>query len=56
MDGLRIFGCQAYVNIPKEERKKLDVKSKMCILVGYGGTRGIDSMTLLKENSGERLG
>ena len=36
--GLRVFGCQAFVHIPKEERKKLDSKSRKCVLVGYGST------------------
>ena len=30
--GLRVFGCQAFVHILKEERKILDSKSKKCIL------------------------
>ena len=36
VNGLRVFGCQAYVHIPKDERKKLDSKSKKCVLLGYG--------------------
>ena len=32
---LRVFGCKAYVHVPKNERGKLDKKAK-CILVGYG--------------------
>ena len=38
VDGLRVFGCQAFVHIPKDERKKLDSKSKRWILLGYGAT------------------
>ena len=38
VDGLRVFGCQAFVHIPKDERKKLDSKSKKCVFVGYGAT------------------
>ena len=38
VDGLRVFGCQAFVHIPKDERKKLDSKSRKCILLGYGTT------------------
>ena len=38
VNGLRVFGCQAFVHIPKDERKKLDPKSKKCILLGYGAT------------------
>ena len=33
---LRVFGCDAYGLIPKDEREKLDAKSRKCILVGYG--------------------
>lgn len=33
---LRVFGCVSYVHIPKDERKKLDRKSKKCIFLGYG--------------------
>ena len=38
VDGLRVFGCQAFVHIPKDERKKLDSKSRKCIFLGYGMT------------------
>ncbi|WJX83794.1 hypothetical protein P8452_66428 [Trifolium repens] len=31
-----MFGCMAYVHIPKDERSKLDEKSKKCVFVGYG--------------------
>ena len=33
---LKSFGCTCYAHIPKDERKKLDSKSKKCILLGYG--------------------
>lgn len=33
---LRTFGCTVYVHIPKDERKKLDMKTKKCVLLGYG--------------------
>ena len=33
---LRVFGCKAYVHIPKTLRKKLDYKCKKCIFLGYG--------------------
>jgi len=32
---LRVFGCDAYVHVPKEKRTKLDIKSKNCIFIGY---------------------
>ncbi|KAM0004298.1 putative RNA-directed DNA polymerase [Helianthus debilis subsp. tardiflorus] len=35
-DDLRVFGCNAFVHIPKDERTKLDVKTKPCIFVCYG--------------------
>ena len=35
-DHLRVFGCNAYVHIPKDERSKLDSKTRECIFVGYG--------------------
>ena len=41
VSGLRVFGCQVFVHIPKDERKKLDAKSKRCIFLGYGAnTKG----------------
>ncbi|CAH1444283.1 unnamed protein product [Lactuca virosa] len=33
---LRVFRCKAFVHIPKDERSKLDVKTKPCIFLGYG--------------------
>lgn len=33
---LRVFGCRAFVHIPKDETSKLDMKSKQCIFLGYG--------------------
>ena len=32
---LKIFGCEAFVHIPKENRTKLDDKSMRCIFWGY---------------------
>lgn len=31
----RTFGTQVFVHIPKQQRRKLDAKSKQCIFVGY---------------------
>ena len=31
---LRVFGCKAFVHIPKDERSKLDNKAKACIFFG----------------------
>ncbi|CAL1403471.1 unnamed protein product [Linum trigynum] len=33
---LRVFGCKAYVHVPKDERAKLDDKAKPSIFMGYG--------------------
>jgi len=33
---LRVFGCKAFMNVPKDERSKLDVKTRECIFIGYG--------------------
>ena len=33
---LRVFGCRAFVLIPRDERSKLDSKTKECIFLGYG--------------------
>jgi len=32
---LRVLECITYANVPKDERKKLDFKSRKCILLGY---------------------
>ena len=32
---LKVFGCDAYVHVPKEKRSKLDNKSERCIFIGY---------------------
>jgi len=33
---LKIFGCEAFAHIPKDEREKLDSKARKCIFLGYG--------------------
>jgi hypothetical protein len=33
---IRVFGCEAYVHVPKEKRHKLDPKSQKGVFVGYG--------------------
>ena len=38
ISNLRIFGCKAFAHIPKDERGKMDLKSKPCIFLGYGET------------------
>ena len=32
---LKVFGCEAFVHVPKEKRRKLDNKAEKCIFVGY---------------------
>jgi hypothetical protein len=32
---LKVFGCDAYVHVPKENRSKLDKKAEKCIFIGY---------------------
>lgn len=33
---LKVFSCRVFVHVPKDERSKLDSKSKECIFLGYG--------------------
>ena len=33
---LRVFGCKAFVHVPKEQRTKLDDKAILCIFLRYG--------------------
>ena len=33
---LRVFGCKAFVHVPKDGRSKLDAKTRQCIFLGYG--------------------
>ena len=33
---LRVFGSKAFVHVPKDERSKLDAKTRECIFIGYG--------------------
>ncbi|KAL4296424.1 hypothetical protein GQ457_12G004830 [Hibiscus cannabinus] len=35
-DHMRVFCCKAFVDVPKDERSKLDVKTRQCIFIGYG--------------------
>lgn len=32
---LRVFSCEAHILIPKEKRTSLELKTQMCIFVGY---------------------
>ena len=33
---LKVFGCKAFIYVPKEQRTKLDDKPIPCIFIGYG--------------------
>jgi hypothetical protein len=35
LEHLRVFGCDSYVHVPKENRSKLDNKFENCIFIGY---------------------
>ena len=38
---LKVFGCNVFVHVPDQKRKKLDKKCISCIFVGYpGGSKG----------------
>jgi hypothetical protein len=38
---LKVFGCDAYVHVPKENMSKLDKKFEKCIFIGYkNGLKG----------------
>ncbi|WVZ25912.1 hypothetical protein V8G54_004456 [Vigna mungo] len=37
-DHLLVFGCKAFVHVPKDERFKLDVKTRQCIFIGFDQT------------------
>nr|XP_011470560.1 PREDICTED: uncharacterized protein LOC101303284 [Fragaria vesca subsp. vesca] len=45
----RVFGCTVYVQIPKQQRSKLDPRARKCIFVGYAdfqkGYRCYDPLT-----------
>ena len=32
---MKVFGCDAYVHVPKEKRIKLDNKDEKCFFIGY---------------------
>jgi hypothetical protein len=32
---LKVFGCDAYVHVPKENRSKMDKKAEKCTFIGY---------------------
>jgi hypothetical protein len=43
---LKVFGCEAYVHVPKENKSKLDKKDEKCIFIGYkDGLKGYKRWT-----------
>ena len=36
---LRVFRCAVYAHVAKDERQKLDAKSRKCVLLSYGTER-----------------
>lgn len=36
---LRVFGCEAFIHVPKEKHFKLDAKAQKCIFVGYSDNK-----------------
>jgi hypothetical protein len=32
---IKVFGCDAYVHVPKENRSKIDKKVEKCMFIGY---------------------
>jgi hypothetical protein len=41
ISNLKVFGCEAFLHVPKEKRSKLDKKAVKCIFIGYKeGMRG----------------
>ena len=49
VEHLRVFGGAAYTHVPKDERRKLDSKTRRCTMLGYGsvqkGYRLLDKVT-----------
>ena len=50
VQNLKIFGCDAYAHVPKDERSKLDAKAQKCVLLGYGTET--EGYRLLNQESG----
>uniref|UniRef100_A0A0A9XEY5 Retrovirus-related Pol polyprotein from transposon TNT 1-94 n=1 Tax=Lygus hesperus TaxID=30085 RepID=A0A0A9XEY5_LYGHE len=57
LSNLRIFGCDAWVQVPKQLRKKWDEKSTKLVFVGYPqntkGYRLVDPKTEISQNQSE---
>ena len=49
---LRVFGCDAFVHVPKDKRNKLDSKAEKCIFIGYkDGVKGYKLWNLVKRKT-----
>ena len=49
---LKVFGCDAYVHVPKGKRTKLDNKAKKCIFIGYKyGMKGYKIWNLIAKKT-----
>jgi hypothetical protein len=35
VEDLKVFGCDAFVHVPKEKRRKMDKKAVKYIFIGY---------------------
>ena len=45
---LEVFGCDSFVHVPKEKRRKLDNKVEKCIFIGYkDGVKGYELWNLV---------
>jgi hypothetical protein len=41
ISNLRVFGCDAFVHVPKKKRNKMENKEVNCIFIGYAdGMKG----------------
>jgi hypothetical protein len=34
-----VFGCEGYAHVPKEKRRKLNLKTQKCLMIGCGEVR-----------------
>ena len=41
-DKLKIFGCEAYTLIPKDDREKIEPRSRKCVFLGNGSNSEIE--------------
>ena len=49
---MKVFGCDAYVHVPKEKMSKLDNKDEKCIFIGYkDGMKGYNIWNPVTKNT-----